>query len=135
MATKKITLSRAIVGHSVIRELEFKDPTWRAIMEVGGEPYVLSPAPGGSTNLRVVPIYERVQGYAERLLVTGDGKAAVTDLMLLSIEDTVKVRDAILDFFLDADPRLERRPADDGSTTSPPNSDTTSAGETETSST
>lgn len=135
MANKTVTLTTAIVGHAVIRELEFKDPTWRVIMEVGGEPYVRSPSPGRPGFFQIIPIWERVEAYAEKLLVTGQGKAAATDLMLLGIADTNLVKDAILDFFLDADPLLERRPADAGSTTSPPNSDTISVGETATSST
>lgn len=135
MANKIVTLTKAIVGHTPVRELEFKDPTWRAIMEVGGEPYVRAPSPARPGFFQIVPIWERVQAYAERLLVTGQGRANVTDLMLLGIEDTNRVKDAILDFFLDADPLLERSPADAGSTISPPNSDTISAGETAISST
>ena len=131
MANKIVTLTKAIVGHTPVRDLEFRDPTWRAIMEVGGEPYVRAPSPARPGFFQIVPIWERVQAYAERLLVTGQGKANITDLMLLGIEDTNRVKDAILDFFLDADPLLERRPLDDGSTTLSENSSSTSTGDTQ----
>lgn len=130
MANKTVELSKPVMGHGVIRTFEFRDPTWRVIMEVGGEPYVRAPSPARPGFFQIVPIWERVQAYAEKLVVPGEGKGAATDLLLLGIEDTNRVKDAILDFFLDADPLLERRPTGDGSTTSPPSSGTISDGAT-----
>lgn len=137
MSNRKVTLSKPIQAHAIKRELWFREPTWRVIMEVGGEPYVRVPSPNRPGYFQIVPVWERVQSYAEKLIAAGEGEGNgdVTDLLLLGIEDTDRVKDAILGFFLDADPSLERRPKDAGLTTSPPNSPTTSGGDAEISST
>lgn len=131
MPNKIVILSKPIVGHAVIRQLEFREPRWRHIMEVGGEPYVRAPSPGKPGYYQIVPIAERVQAYAERLIAEGDKDGDPTHLMQLGIADTNKVQEAILGFFLEEDPALERRPTDAGSMTSPTSSSTTSDGDTE----
>ncbi|MEE7460687.1 hypothetical protein MFUR16E_04735 [Methylobacterium fujisawaense] len=131
MANSIVVLTKPIIGHAVVRQLEFREPTWRHIMAVGGEPYVRAPSPGKPGFFQIVPIAERVQAYAERLIAVGDKDGDPTHLLQLGIADTNKVQDVILGFFLDVDPLLERRPPDAGLSTSSTSSSTTSDGDTE----
>lgn len=96
MPNKTITLDRPIMGHRPYRQLEFREPKFRDLMELG-DPYVWVPA--GNEYSRRVDDTQIIAKYAERLLVE-DGKAG-DPLILdqLGVSDTRKVREAIVDFF------------------------------------
>ncbi|WP_345819931.1 hypothetical protein ABC766_27255 [Methylobacterium fujisawaense] len=96
MSNKIVTLDRPIMGHRPYRQLEFREPKFRDLMELG-DPYVWVPA--GNEYSRRVDDTQIIAKYAERLLVE-DGKAG-DPLILdqLGVTDTRKVREAIVDFF------------------------------------
>ncbi|MGU3417650.1 hypothetical protein [Methylobacterium sp. D54C] len=96
MSNKIVTLERPIMGHRPYRQLEFREPKFRDLMELG-DPYVWVPA--GNEYSRRVDDTQIIAKYAERLLVE-DGKAG-DPLILdqLGVVDTRKVREAIVDFF------------------------------------
>lgn len=115
MPNKIITLDRPIVGHRAFRQLEFREPKFRDLMELG-DPYVWVPA--GNDYSRRVDDTQIIAKYAERLLVE-DGKPGDFSLLdQLGVSDTRKVREAIVDFFQPA-------AATAGSNTSPENSSST----------
>ena len=118
MATKKITLDKPITGHRVIRELEFREPRWDDIMEIG-DVYVWTPR--GDGYQIPTPLYGNIKAYSERLIVEGDKPGDPINLTLLGVSDTRKVKDAIMDFFLAVDPMMTR-----GSTASSSDSSLTS---------
>ncbi|AWN36531.1 hypothetical protein [Methylobacterium radiodurans] len=95
MPNKVVKLDKPITGHTVIRQLEFREPKFRDVMELG-DPFVWVPA--GEYHRRVddMPTIAR---YAERLYVEGDKAGDPLILDELGLRDTRKVREAIIDFF------------------------------------
>ena len=96
MSNKVVTLEKPIMGHRAYRQLEFREPKFRDLMELG-DPYIWVPA--GNDYSRRLDDTQIIAKYAERLLVE-DGKAG-DPLILdqLGVADTRKVREAIVDFF------------------------------------
>ena len=96
MPNKVVTLEKPIMGHRPYRQLEFREPKFRDLMELG-DPYIWVPA--GNDYSRRLDDTQIIAKYAERLLVE-DGKAG-DPLILdqLGVADTRKVREAIVDFF------------------------------------
>ena len=96
MSNKVVTLEKPIMGHRPYRQLEFREPKFRDLMELG-DPYIWVPA--GNDYSRRLDDTQIIAKYAERLLVE-DGKAG-DPLILdqLGVADTRKVREAIVDFF------------------------------------
>ena len=96
MSNKVVTLEKPILGHRPYRQLEFREPKFRDLMELG-DPYIWVPA--GNDYSRRLDDTQIIAKYAERLLVE-DGKAG-DPLILdqLGVSDTRKVREAIVDFF------------------------------------
>ena len=119
MANKIIILAASIVGHTVVTQLEFREPKWDEIMDLG-EPYIW--AARGDGKYYATPMPERIKAYAERLIARGEERGDPLLLSRLGIIDTLKVRDAIMDFFLRVDPDVA------GSTTSPKTSSSTANG-------
>lgn len=118
MANAIITLDKPITGHKVIRQLEFREPRWDDIMEIG-DVYVW--VPRGDDYLIPSPLHGAIKQYAERLIAEGDKPGDPLNLPLLGASDTRKVKDAIMGFFLAVDPRMTS-----GSTESSENSSSTS---------
>lgn len=118
---KIVTLDTPIVGHAVVRQLEFREPRWDDIMEVG-EAYIWTPRGDGTDFSVVTPIFSNIKAYAERLIAVGDKAGDPLLLTGLGVTDTRKVREAVMDFFLRADPALA------GSTTSPKTSSSNADG-------
>ncbi|ACL57422.1 hypothetical protein [Methylobacterium nodulans] len=118
MANKIVILDRSITGHKVIHQLEFREPVWNDIMEIG-DVYVWTPR--GDDRMIPVPMYGNIKAYAERLIAEGEKPGDPITLSLLGASDTRKVRDVIMDFFLDVDPQVIR-----GSTSSSSDSSSTS---------
>ncbi|WP_375455715.1 hypothetical protein [uncultured Methylobacterium sp.] len=116
MANAIVVLDKPLVGHGVIRQLEFREPKWDEIMDIG-DPYVWTPAPGDDRHVVATPIPEAVKRYADRLIADGDKPGDPMLLPRLGIRDTFNVRDAIMAFFLGVDPRVLA-----GSTPSPTSS-------------
>jgi hypothetical protein len=121
VANKIVTLDSPIVGHEVVRQLEFREPRWDDIMEIG-EAYIWTPRGDGSDFSVVTPVFSNIKLYAERLIAKGDRPGDPLVLAQLGVGDTRKVRDAIVDFFLRADPAVA------GSTTSPKTSSSSADG-------
>lgn len=115
MSNKIVKLDKPIMGHRPYRQLEFREPKFRDLMELG-DPYIWVPA--GNDYSRRLDDTQIIAKYAERLLVE-DGKAG-DPLILdqLGVADTRKVREAIVDFFQPA-------AATAASSTSPENSSST----------
>ncbi|KTS30849.1 hypothetical protein NS228_06275 [Methylobacterium indicum] len=99
-----IELSRPLTGHTVIRQLEFREPRWSDVMAVG-ECYVWTPR-GDGWNV-ITPLHDNIRQYAERLIAEGDKPGDPINLTLLGLEDTFKVRDAIMSFFRRVDPNVK----------------------------
>ena len=91
-----VKLDKPIMGHRPYRQLEFREPKFRDLMELG-DPYIWVPA--GNDYSRRLDDTQIIAKYAERLIVE-DGKAG-DPLILdqLGVTDTRKVREAIVDFF------------------------------------
>jgi hypothetical protein len=115
MPNKIVTLEKPIMGHRPYRQLEFREPKFRDLMELG-DPYIWVPA--GNDYSRRLDDTQIIAKYAERLIVE-DGKPG-DPLILdqLGVADTRKVREAIVDFFQPA-------AATAASSTSPENSSST----------
>ena len=96
MSNKVVILEKPIMGHRPYRQLEFREPKFRDLMELG-DPYIWVPA--GNDYSRRLDDTQIIAKYAERLIVE-DGKAG-DPLILdqLGVADTRKVREAIVDFF------------------------------------
>lgn len=111
MPNKIVVLEKPIVGHRPLRQLEFREPKFRDLMELG-DPYVWVPAGEYSRRVDDMPAIEK---YAERLL-TDDGKPG-DPLVLdqLGIKDTRKVREAIISFFQDAVETAASKTSDESS--------------------
>lgn len=95
MPNKIIKLDKPITGHTVIRQLEFREPKFRDVMELG-DPFVWVPA---GEHYRRVDDMPTIARYAERLYVEGDKPGDPLLLGQLGLRDTRKVREAIIDFF------------------------------------
>ncbi len=119
MANIVVTLARPLDGHEVIKQVEFREPTWRDYAELG-EPYVWTPR--GDDSSIASPVMETIKAYAERLIARGDKVGDPLLLDRLGLVDSRKVRDALMGFFLDADPSVVR------SKTSPTTSSSSSDG-------
>lgn len=118
MPNKIVVLDKPITAHTVIKQLEFREPRWADIMEIG-DPYVWTPR--GDDYQVPTPLYDNVRLYAERLIAEGDKEGDPSHLQFLGVSDTRKVQKAIADFFLAVDPAVIA-----GSTTSPKTSGSTS---------
>lgn len=124
MTNKIVVLTTPIVAHEVVRQLEFREPKWREVMEFG-DPYVWTQSSRGKDYVVPTPVPETVKGYAERLIVKADGSRGDPSLLdHLGIQDAFKVRDAIVDFFLSVDPKMTA-----GSTPSPTTSSSDASGD------
>jgi len=123
MANAKVILSAPLVGHAVVKHLEFREPRWDDIMDLG-DPYVWTDKPGSPGYVVPTPIPEVCKAYAERLIANGDKPGDPLLLPRLGIRDSFAVRDAIMDFFLSVDPKVLA-----GSTPSQTNSSSTANSE------
>ena len=118
MANKTITLTKPIVGHETVRELELREPTWNEYSELG-DPFVW--APRGDDMVVATPIMDRVKAYAERLVLMNGREGDPLILGQLCLADSRAVKDAVLGFFLAAEKATEASPS--SSTTSSSSSD------------
>ena len=98
-----VQLDTPLVGHEAITRLEFREPTFAEYSALG-EPYVWAPTGEGQGRVRATPLWTVVREYAEALLVKPAEKAMLNQV---SIRDSRKIKDAILDFFLESDPLVE----------------------------
>lgn len=98
MPNKVIILEKPIQAHTLVRQIELREPKFRDVMELG-DPFVWVPA---GEHYRRVDDMPTVGRYAERLLVEGDKPGDPLILDQLGLRDTSKVREAIIGFFQDA---------------------------------
>ena len=96
MSNKVVTLEKPIMGHRPYRQLEFREPKFRDLMELG-DPYIWVPA--GNDYSRRLDDTQIIAKYAERLLVEDSKAGDPLILDQLGVADTRKVREAIIDFF------------------------------------
>ncbi|MEN3239017.1 hypothetical protein PUR29_36890 [Methylobacterium ajmalii] len=116
MTTVTIPLTRPVDGHrGEIREVILREPTWGDVMPVGN-PYTIHHSPEG------VPIVVEnpaiIEHYLERCVVEPMHYNLLTNC---NLRDALRVRQALLDFFLNAEP------GDAASNTSPGTSSSSSA--------
>lgn len=123
MPNAVVKLSAPLVGHAVVRQLEFREPRWDDIMTLG-DPYVWTDHPSRPDYIVPTPIPEVCKAYAERLIAVGDKDGDPMLLSQLGVRDSHAVRDAIKDFFLSVDPKTLA-----GSTQSPTSSSSTANSE------
>jgi hypothetical protein len=122
VANRIVTLTKPIDGHELVRELEFREPTWSDYMEIG-EAFVWTPRGDGFAT--ATPVLDNIRVYAERLIARGAGQGDPSLLGRLNLVDSRAVRDAIMGFFLDAEKASEASRI--SSTTSSSSSDGTPA--------
>ena len=92
-----ITLKKVITGHTVIREVVLREPVARDILPMGF-PYSWQPTADGQ--LLFIENNPVIEYYAERLVVEPGDKIALFTQM--GLEDTLVLRQKILNFFLEA---------------------------------
>ena len=113
-----MTLTRPIVGHETVREIELREPTWNEYSEIG-DPFVWTPR--DPKTVVAMPVMERVKDYAERLVMMNGRPGDPLVLAQLCLADSRAVKDAVLGFFLP--PAEEPDASPTSSTTSSSNSD------------
>lgn len=123
-----VKLSKPITEPTIRRQLEFREPKYRELMELG-DPFrwVRISDPGAAPEDAVfsrVDDTEKLDAYAQRLIMDGDQRGDALWLEELGVEDTGRVKRAILRFFPEAGLGPE-----EPSTTSPTTSSSTSDGQ------
>lgn len=99
MTNTIVKLSRSYESHGkTFDSVTLRPPKWRDYMEIGE---IQEPQPGAN-GVFVVTYPERIEAYALRLSVGGERAPDGADLMSLDLADTMRVREAIIDFFAEA---------------------------------
>lgn len=100
---RKVTLSRAYEGSSSartpIREIAFREPTWRDFIAIG-EIAEMQPIGTGGAGV-IVRNFDAIEKYAERCLVAGD-EIDAGFLQRLALADAMRVEETFTDFFRQA---------------------------------
>jgi hypothetical protein len=104
---KVVTLDRPVEGHGkvMLREVTLRAPGFNEFMTIG-EPVAQGWSTDGSVAYAAEDI-DKVRRYAEVLI-----EAPFDGLLLagLGLSDTLRVKDAVLDFFREARPRPSKTP-------------------------